>query len=155
MRVRSRGRGKAATSEPSRSPPFLPASIAFPERMLRASRSTLCEGTKVRSIRSSHVCSTTEAPRSIANCSPPVEASKRVFLCMAIVPLFGHEELQAQLAEAVARNALPAALLFQGQRGVGKQRLALWLAQLLLCENGGAANAPCAPGQGSRSREAS
>jgi DNA polymerase-3 subunit delta' len=67
---------------------------------------------------------------------------------MAIVPLFGHEELQARLAEAVARNALPAALLFQGQRGVGKQRLALWLAQAFLCENAGTANAPCGQCQG-------
>ena len=53
---------------------------------------------------------------------------------MAIVPLFGHEELRTRLRDAVARNALPATLLLQGPRGVGKQRLGLWLAQLLLCE---------------------
>ncbi|HEU4995951.1 MAG TPA: hypothetical protein VFT29_14095 [Gemmatimonadaceae bacterium] len=53
---------------------------------------------------------------------------------MAIVPLFGHADLRARLRDAVARQALPASILFQGARGVGKQRLGLWLAQLLLCE---------------------
>src|SRR4026207_1604776 len=53
---------------------------------------------------------------------------------MAIVPLFGHDELRARMRDAIARNALPATLLLQGPRGFGKQRLALWLGQLLLCE---------------------
>jgi DNA polymerase-3 subunit delta' len=51
-----------------------------------------------------------------------------------LVPLFGHRSLKDQLAAAIGRGALPASLLFQGPRGVGKQRLAIWLAQLLLCE---------------------
>lgn len=34
---------------------------------------------------------------------------------------------------AFARGTLPGSLLLQGTRGIGKQRLALWLAQLLLC----------------------
>ncbi len=53
---------------------------------------------------------------------------------MTIVPLFGHAALRATLGEAFARGALPAALLLQGQRGIGKQRLAIWVARLLLCE---------------------
>ena len=59
---------------------------------------------------------------------------------MALVPLFGHHDVRARLAASAARGTLPAALLLQGPRGVGKQRLALWLAQLLLCES---AEAPC------------
>ena len=59
---------------------------------------------------------------------------------MAIVQLYGHHDVRTRLATSVARNALPSALLLQGQRGVGKQRLALWLAQLLLCQS---KNPPC------------
>src|SRR5437762_4756480 len=53
---------------------------------------------------------------------------------MPIVPLFGHTELRARLTDAVQRGTLPASLLLEGPRGVGKQRLSLWLAQLLLCD---------------------
>lgn len=60
---------------------------------------------------------------------------------MSIVPLFGHEELRRRLAEARARGALPASILFHGPRGTGKQRLALWLGQLLLCASPG--DEPC------------
>lgn len=51
-----------------------------------------------------------------------------------LVPLYGHRDLRARLADQVDRGALPASLLFHGPAGVGKQRLALWLAQRLLCE---------------------
>jgi DNA polymerase-3 subunit delta' len=60
---------------------------------------------------------------------------------MSIVPLYGHETLRRRIASAVRRDALPASLLIHGPRGIGKQRLALWLGQLLLCERGG--DAPC------------
>src|SRR6266550_7614742 len=52
---------------------------------------------------------------------------------MSIVDLYGHERLREQIAGAISRDALPGSLLFHGPRGVGKQRLALWLGQLLLC----------------------
>lgn len=53
---------------------------------------------------------------------------------MPILSLHGHASLRARLLDAVARDALPASLLLQGPRGVGKQRLALWLGQALLCQ---------------------
>jgi DNA polymerase-3 subunit delta' len=59
-----------------------------------------------------------------------------------IVPLYGHAPLRDRLRAAVRRGTLPASLLIHGPRGIGKQRLALWLGQLLLCESPPDA-APC------------
>jgi len=59
---------------------------------------------------------------------------------MPIVDLHGHEELRLRLSRSAAAGTLPASLLFHGPRGIGKQRLALWLAQLLVCESD---DAPC------------
>ena len=59
---------------------------------------------------------------------------------MAFLPLIGHSSLRARLDEQVARGTLPASLLLQGPPGIGKQRLALWLGQRLLCT---AAAPPC------------
>lgn len=53
---------------------------------------------------------------------------------MPLPPLFGHEGVKSKLAGAHASGKLPQALLLAGPRGVGKQRLALWLAQLIQCE---------------------
>ena len=50
---------------------------------------------------------------------------------MPIVPLFGHAELTDRLQGAARAGALPASLLLHGPAGVGKQRLALRLAQTL------------------------
>jgi DNA polymerase III subunit delta' len=58
-----------------------------------------------------------------------------------LVPLFGHDALRRRLAESAARSALPGSLLIAGRRGIGKQRLALWLGQLLLCTGEG--ERPC------------
>lgn len=54
---------------------------------------------------------------------------------MSIIPLFGHDAVRARLAAQADRGKLPASLLFHGAAGVGKQRLALWLAQRLVCPN--------------------
>jgi len=53
---------------------------------------------------------------------------------MSLHPIHGHADLCGSIAAARARDTLPAALLLHGPRGVGKQRLALWIAQLDLCE---------------------
>ncbi|MDQ6872334.1 MAG: DNA polymerase III subunit [Gemmatimonadota bacterium] len=59
---------------------------------------------------------------------------------MPIIDLYGHEALRERLSQSVRAGTLPSSLLFQGRRGVGKQRLALWLAELLLCTE---TDAPC------------
>src|SRR5437867_2121964 len=56
---------------------------------------------------------------------------------MPIPPLYGHEGIRHRLAGAIASGRLPQALLFEGPPGVGKERLALWLAQAMVCEGTG------------------
>lgn len=60
---------------------------------------------------------------------------------MPLLPLHGHAALRARFDDAIRRNALPGSLLLHGPAGVGKQRLALWLGQRLLCT--GAEPRPC------------
>jgi DNA polymerase-3 subunit delta' len=50
-----------------------------------------------------------------------------------LLPIHGHLALRARLNDAIRRDALPGSLLLHGPAGVGKQRLALWLGQRLLC----------------------
>ena len=61
---------------------------------------------------------------------------------MTLHPLVGHESLRKRLAAAIATSRFPQASLLTGPPGVGKQRLALWLAQALLCEDLGP-EGPC------------
>jgi len=67
---------------------------------------------------------------------------------MPLVPLYGHSTTRERLRTAVAQGTLPSSLLFHGPMGVGKQRLALWLGRLLLCQN--ADRAPCGECQSCR-----
>ena len=60
---------------------------------------------------------------------------------VSIVPLFGHEALRQRLRNTAQRGRLPGSLLLHGPRGVGKQRLALWLGRVLLCAGNG--ELPC------------
>ncbi len=53
---------------------------------------------------------------------------------MSLPPLIGHSAARKRLSQAIRRGKLPQVLLLTGPLGVGKQRLALWLAQLSLCE---------------------
>lgn len=62
---------------------------------------------------------------------------------MLLPPLIGHKGVKTRLAGAHASTRLPQALLLAGPRGVGKQRLALWLAQLIHCEAPGSTQEPC------------
>jgi len=48
-------------------------------------------------------------------------------------PLVGHERIREALGRAAQRGTLPATLLLHGPSGVGKQRMALWLGQALMC----------------------
>lgn len=60
----------------------------------------------------------------------------------AVVRVRGHEAVRAALARSVTSGELANALLLHGPQGIGKQRLGLWLAQLLVCEDPGS-DAPC------------
>ena len=51
-------------------------------------------------------------------------------------PVYGHDELRARLATSMKAGKLPTALLLAGAPGVGKQRLGLWIAAGLVCEQG-------------------
>src|SRR5712671_7108153 len=62
---------------------------------------------------------------------------------MPIPPLYAHEGIRHRLVGAIASGRLPQALLFEGPTGVGKQRLALWLAQALVCEQAGEGCGKC------------
>jgi DNA polymerase-3 subunit delta' len=68
---------------------------------------------------------------------------------MSLRPIYGHEALLHRLAGAIATSRFPQATLFTGPPGVGKQRLALWAAQTLLCEQGGEGT-PCGECDGCR-----
>lgn len=60
---------------------------------------------------------------------------------MSLAPVVGLEELQRRLRRAAESGRLPQSLLLVGAPGTGKQRLALWLGQLALCESTG--EKPC------------
>jgi DNA polymerase-3 subunit delta' len=53
---------------------------------------------------------------------------------MSLKPLAGHSVARRRLVSAVKNGQLPQVILIAGPEGVGKQRLGLWIAQLVLCE---------------------
>ncbi|TVP58825.1 MAG: hypothetical protein EA351_02655 [Gemmatimonadales bacterium] len=57
-------------------------------------------------------------------------------------PIHGHEELRQALVLAHARDRLPRVLLLHGRPGIGKQRMAQWIGQLLVCVEPGS-EGPC------------
>ena len=60
----------------------------------------------------------------------------------ALHPLAGHEERRAAILRSFLSGRLPPTLLLHGPPGVGKQRFALWVGQLILCE-APTADGPC------------
>lgn len=65
------------------------------------------------------------------------------YLGVPIVDIYGHEKVRERLAKSIAAGKLPSSILFHGPRGAGKQRLALWLAQTLLCDRENPACGEC------------
>jgi DNA polymerase-3 subunit delta' len=53
---------------------------------------------------------------------------------MPLPPLRGHADARELLRRAAREGSLPQSILLHGPAGVGKERLALWLAALLVCE---------------------
>ena len=53
---------------------------------------------------------------------------------MPLTPMVGHNAARRALARGVRSGSLPHSLLLYGPAGIGKERLGLWLAQLLLCD---------------------
>lgn len=61
---------------------------------------------------------------------------------MSIVNLYGHEAVKSKLARANL-TSLPSSILLHGRKGIGKQRLAIWIAQMVLCDSNNTDGTPC------------
>ncbi len=68
---------------------------------------------------------------------------------MSLHPLEGQDGARKAVARSLHSGRLPPVLLLHGPRGVGKQRFALWIGQLLLCE-APTAEGPCDACRGCR-----
>lgn len=62
---------------------------------------------------------------------------------MTLPAIRGHAEARRRLARAAAGEGLPQSILLHGPPGVGKERLGLWIAQLVVCESPDAERGPC------------
>ncbi|HET7038354.1 MAG TPA: DNA polymerase III subunit [Gemmatimonadales bacterium] len=60
---------------------------------------------------------------------------------MPLPRVYGHPALLGRLGASIASGRFPQATLLVGPQGAGKQRIALWVGQALLCERGG--GTPC------------
>ena len=61
---------------------------------------------------------------------------------MHLPPVYGHADALAMLASAARAGNLSQSLLLHGPAGIGKERVAMWLAQRVLCEQP-RAEGPC------------
>lgn len=62
---------------------------------------------------------------------------------MGMPPVYGHGEVRGKLTAALRGGSLPQSLLFHGPSGVGKERLGLWLAQQIVCQEPRADGGAC------------
>ena len=62
---------------------------------------------------------------------------------MSLHPLVGHDDARRMVARSHHAGRLPSSLLLHGPKGVGKQRFALWIAQLAVCEAPDPEEGPC------------
>jgi DNA polymerase III subunit delta' len=69
---------------------------------------------------------------------------------MPLPPVYGHDETRRMLAAAARAGTLTQSLLVHGPAGVGKERLAMWIAQLVLCPDPAADGTPCGACQSCR-----
>ncbi len=58
-------------------------------------------------------------------------------------PIIGHKQIVTQLKNAVVSERVAGAYLFTGQQGVGKETVALYFANLILCEGTTEGLTPC------------
>ena len=66
---------------------------------------------------------------------------------MTLHRVYGHDALLNRLGGSVSSGRFPQAALLSGPQGIGKQRLALWIAQALLCSGD---HSPCGECQSCR-----
>lgn len=69
---------------------------------------------------------------------------------MPLPPVYGHADVRAKLRTALRAGNLPQSLLIHGPAGVGKERLAMWLAQRIMCESPRADGEACGQCQSCR-----
>lgn len=60
---------------------------------------------------------------------------------MQLHPIYGHHRALSRASAAFRAGKLPQVSMVTGPSGIGKQRFALWIAQLLLCQEAG--SEPC------------
>lgn len=70
-------------------------------------------------------------------------------LTVTLHSLVGHDDARASVFRALTLRTLPSVMLLHGPKGVGKQRFALWVGQLLLCDFPEASD-PCGECKGCR-----
>jgi DNA polymerase-3 subunit delta' len=62
---------------------------------------------------------------------------------MPLPPVYGHVRARDMLATAARAGNLSQSLLVHGPAGIGKERMAMWLAQIVMCEQHRDDGSPC------------